>query len=133
MMSFMPRSAARDELPHHLGLFLDHLVRHRDGLRHVREEFVRRNDLHLHAGRLHRRNPVRHAGHADRLAGGDEFPHAGRTDRLDVDVVLRQAGAREQSEQRIERRVLERHHRDGLALQIGRLLDAGILAHDESA
>ncbi len=44
---------------------------------------------------------------------------------------LRQARARQQAEQRVERRVLIRHHRDGLALEIGGLLDAGIRAHDE--
>ena len=80
---------------------------------------------------VNRRDPVRHAGHADRLAFGDELPHAGRPDRLDVDVVLGQPRAREQAEQRVERRVLVRHHGDGLALQVGRLGDAAVLAHHE--
>ena len=53
------------------------------------------------------------------------------TDRLDVDVVLGEPHAREQPKQRVERGVLKRHHGDGLALEIGRLLDAGILAHHE--
>src|SRR5262249_20165813 len=46
-------------------------------------------------------------------------------------VVLRQPRARKQPEQRVECRVLKRHHRDGLALEVGRFLDAGILAYDQ--
>src|SRR6516225_7374223 len=119
------------ELAHHLRLVLDDLIGRRDALRHVREVFVGRDHLDLHARRLHRRYPIRHARHPRGFSGGDEFPHAGGTGRLHVHVVLRQARAREQPEQRIERRVLKRHHRDGLALEVGRLLDAGILAHDQ--
>src|SRR6516165_856819 len=119
------------ELAHHLRLVLDDLIGRRDALRHVREVFVGRDHLDLHARRLHRRYPVRHTRHAYRFSGGDEFPHAGGTGRLDVHVVLRQPRAREQPEQRVEGRVLKRHHRDGLALEVGRLLDAGILAHHQ--
>jgi len=98
-------------------------------LRHVREKRLGRDDLHLNARGLHRRNPVRHAGHALRLSFGDELPDPDRADLLNVDVVLRQPRRGHQTEQRVERGVLIGHHRDGLALEVGRLLDAGILAH----
>src|SRR5262245_35321994 len=67
-----------DELLHQLRLLLDQLLRGGDALRHVREELVGRQDAHLDAGGLHRRDPVGNACHADRLAGGDELPYAGR-------------------------------------------------------
>src|SRR5262245_31282197 len=46
-------------------------------------------------------------------------------------VVRREPCAREQAEQRIVGGVLERHHRDRLALQVGGLGNAGILAHHQ--
>src|SRR5262245_2495709 len=67
-----------DELAHELGLLLEHLIGHPDPLRHVREELVGGDHLDLHARGLHRRDPVRNSGHADRLAGGDELPYPGR-------------------------------------------------------
>ena len=119
------------EFAHQLRFLLDERIGRGDALRHVREVLVGGDDLDRDAGRADRRNPVGHAGHACRLAGGDELPHAGRPDRLDAEVVLGEADAGKEPEQRIEGRVLIRHHADGLALEVGRLADAGILAHDE--
>src|SRR5207248_1362951 len=126
-----PAQRRMHELAHHLRVVLDDLIGYRDALRHVREVFVGGDHLHFHAGRLHRRYPVRHPGHSYGFSGGHEFPYAGWAYRLNVDVVLGQSRAREQPQQRVEGRVLIRHHRDGLALEVGWFVNAGILAHDQ--
>src|SRR5262249_4658494 len=89
------------------------------------------NDLKFYAGGLNGRDPVGYSGHACGFASHNELPHARGPSRLDIDVVLRQSRTRQQSEQRIECGILKRHHGDGLTLEVGRLLDAGILAHHE--
>src|ERR1700686_3463697 len=95
----------------------------------MRKEFFGWNHLNVHARVLNWRNPVRHAGHGNRLTGGDRLPNSNRTDGLNVHVVLRQADAREQSEECIKRSVLERHDADGFAFEVSRFCDAGILAY----
>ena len=130
-MSFMPCRAAFTKRADHLRLVLDDLVGRADALRHVREKFVGRQHFHRDASSLQRRNPIRHTGHSCGFAAGYHLPDAGRPCGLNVDVVLRQAGAREQAQQRIKRRVLIGHHCDGFALEVGRLLDVGILPDHE--
>ena len=125
------RLGGADERAHQRRLFLDGLVGRGDRLRHVWEELVSRQDSHLHARGLHRRNPIGHARHGGGISRRERLPHADRTGSLDVDVVLRQPCAREQPEQRVVGRVLKGHDRDGLAFEIGRLGDAGIFARDE--
>jgi hypothetical protein len=93
-----PAQRGVHELANELGLLLEHLIGDADRLRHVRKELVGGDDFHLHAGGLHRRNPIGHAGHARGLAGRHELPHPARASRLDVEVVGRQPSAREQAE-----------------------------------
>jgi hypothetical protein len=69
------------------------------------------------------------AGHADRGAARDRLPDPGRTGRLDVHIIGLQPDARERAEKRIIGRVLIGHNGEGLALQLLRLVDAGIGAH----
>src|SRR6516165_12502548 len=98
MMSFMPRSAAVTKRWTRLGLFLEHLIGHSDPLRHVRKKLIARNDFDLHAGGLDRRYPIGHARHACGFAGRHKFPDPAWARRLNVEVVLREADARKQSE-----------------------------------